>query len=252
MNHPFHINVFSQISPAPSSPIEWWDIGVVTPSEGWNLNINKIRTAVATGLLALSLSAGAQERPTATAISDTQPILLAQAATETDGNTYIAEVIQVDGSKKTVKYFRNTDGIIIPPPIVDWKLVDGSDAPNDAMRAKMAQKKILAKYDRGILLALAMVWPKDLISDAFKDIGVVSDLAKQWKSASKEQIQKSLFGQYILILSGSKIDEIMKTTEFIAINHLKLSIPEFNQMKKEAEIKAIAIWKSTTGTKTIG
>lgn len=185
-------------------------------------------------------------------VSDTQPILLAQAAVETDGNTYIAEVIQVDGTKKTVKYFRNTDGIIIPPPIVDGKLVDGSSAPDDTMRAKMAQKKILAKYDKGILLALAMVWSQDLISDAFKNIDVVSNLIKQWKSVSKEQIQKSLFGQYILILSGSKIDEIMKTTEFIAVNQLKLSIPEFNQMKKEAEIKAITIWKSTTGSKAIG
>jgi hypothetical protein len=39
---------------------------------------------------------------------DAQPVLLAQAQ-ETDGKIYVAEVIQVDGTKKTVKYFRNKD-----------------------------------------------------------------------------------------------------------------------------------------------
>lgn len=185
-------------------------------------------------------------------VNDTQPILLAQAATETDGNTYIAEVIQVDGSKKTIKYFRNTNGIIIPPPIIDGKLVDGSDAPDDVMRAKMAQKKILTKYDRGALLALAMVQPNDIIADARKDIELVRSLAEQWKPISKEQIQKSLLGQYVLILSWSKIDEIMKTTELIAINQLRMSAIEFSQMKREAESKAIMIWKSITGTKAVG
>ncbi len=41
-------------------------------------------------------------------MADTQPILVAQASTqETDGKVYTAEVIQVDGSKKTIIYYRN-------------------------------------------------------------------------------------------------------------------------------------------------
>ena len=56
------------------------------------------RQAVATGLLALSLSTGAQERPTALASNEPQPILLAQANVE-DGRTgpYSAIVPQVKG-----------------------------------------------------------------------------------------------------------------------------------------------------------
>ena len=36
----------------------------------------------------------------------------------------------------------------MPPAVIDGKLVDGSDAPADPMRAKIAQKKILVKYDK--------------------------------------------------------------------------------------------------------
>jgi hypothetical protein len=35
-----------------------------------------------------------------------QPILLAQSV-ETDGKTYIAEVIQIDGTKRKIEYYRD-------------------------------------------------------------------------------------------------------------------------------------------------
>lgn len=179
---------------------------------------------------------------------DTQPTLLAQASQETDGKTYTAEVVQVDGTKKTVQYFRDKEWAIIPPSVTDGKLVDGSNAPDHPLRAKSAQVKILAKYDRWSLLALAMVWSQDIITDARKDINVIMRLMEQWKQVSLEQIQKSLFGIYILKLSWSDITERMKTMELITVNQLRINQSELSKMKQEAESRAINVWKSTTGS----
>ena len=43
------------------------------------------------------------------------------------------------------------------------------------------------------------------------------------------------------------MDEIIKTTDFIAINQLKLTSAELSRIKIEAEIRAKKIWKSATG-----
>ena len=39
----------------------------------------------------------------------------------------------------------------------------------------------------------------------------------------------------------------MKLTDVIATTQLKMSASEINRMKHETELKAIQIWKSTTG-----
>lgn len=246
MNRLFHINVFSQISPAPSSPIEWWDIGVVAPSEGWNPSINKIRTAVATGLLALSLSAGAQERPTATVMTDNQPILLAQAATETDGKVYVAEVIQVDGTKKTIKYFRDAEWAIIPPPIVGGKLVDGNIAPDHPLRAKNAQVKILAKYDK---IVLAKTEKNDLIRKADKDLKDIVAITKKWDTLTREQLFNWFFSIHLirLWLEHEGVKDLISWLESIAKIKMKMNESEIAQIKRDAESRAINIWKSVAG-----
>ena len=175
-------------------------------------------------------------------------MVLAQSNTqETDGKIYTAEVIQIDGSKKVVTYYRNIRWAIIAPPIVDGKLVDGNKAPDNPVEARIAQKDILVKYDKWAQTMLAMVWPKDLITEALRDIDLVSELAKQWKSITKEQIQKRLFGLFIIISSWRKVDEMMRLTDIIAINQLKISNTELTQMKKDAELRALNIWKSATG-----
>ena len=175
-------------------------------------------------------------------------MVLAQSNTqETDGTIYTAEVIQIDGSKKVVTYHRDIRWVIIAPPVTDGKLVDGNEAPNNPVEARVAQKKILVKYDRSSLTMLAMVWPKDLIKEAFEDIKIVSDLVEKWRPVTKEQIQKRLLGLNILILSWEKVNEQMKLTDVIATTQLKMSASEINRMKHETELKAIQIWKSTTG-----
>ena len=70
------------------------------------------RTAAA--CLALSICVGANnakaEGSTAPVASGNHTIVLAQANTqETDEKIYTAEVIQIDGTKKVVKYFRDME-----------------------------------------------------------------------------------------------------------------------------------------------
>ena len=56
--------------------------------------------------------------------------------------------------------------MIIPPPIENGKLIDGSPAPEHPLRALIAQKKILVPYDKNAQFALAMVGDKDLIRES--------------------------------------------------------------------------------------
>ncbi|MBC7498310.1 hypothetical protein H7170_01580 [Candidatus Gracilibacteria bacterium] len=251
MNSIFHINIFSQVSPTLSSGIDSGDAVVAAPSEGGNSGTSKIRTAVATGLLALSLSAGAQERPIVTALADTYPILLAQASTETDGKVYTAEVIQVDGTKKTVKYFRDARGGIIAPPVIDGKLVDGSNAPDNAVEARIAQKKILVKYDRSAQIMLASVSKEDLFGVADKTLKEILTLTEQGKIITKEQLASGFYSVYILTISvgdsNGKGKTIISSLESIARVKLGMKDSEISQIKGESEIKAKNIWKSVTG-----
>ena len=86
------------------------------------------------------------------------PVLVAQAAPpESDGKEYFADVVQVDGTKKRIKYYRDREGSIIPPPVVDGKLVDGSPAPENPVKARVAQRKVLVPYDKDSQIAIALV-----------------------------------------------------------------------------------------------
>lgn len=250
MNHLFHINVFSQISPAPSSPIEWWDIGVVAPSEGWNPSINKIRTAVATGLLALSLSAGAQEHPTTTVMAGTQPILLAQANIEDDRTwPYPVMIPQVNGWSKMVEYFRDIKGAIIAPPVKDGKLVDGSDAPGNPVEARVAQKKILVKYDKNAQINLALVSKEDIFWKAEKSLNEVLAITEKWGTISREQLINWFYSAYIVNISlgNWRWEKTISLLESIAKMKMKMNESETTQIKRDAEVKARNIWKSVTG-----
>ena len=177
-----------------------------------------------------------------------QPIVLAQAQ-ERDGKEYFADIPQVDGTGKIrrITYYRDKQGVIIPPPIENGKLIDGSPAPEHPLRALIAQKKILVPYDKNAQTMLAIVWDRDLMKEASMSIDLVTDLVKQWKPITREQLEKRIFWTYIYIESGRNMDEIIKTTDFIAINQLKLTSAELSRIKIEAEIRAKKIWKSATG-----
>lgn len=250
MNRLFHINTFSQISPAPSSPIESWDTAVMKPMEWTNSRMNQIRTATATVLLSLAMTAGAQDRPT-TPVNNPQPTLIAQASTETDGKVYTAEVIQIDGTKKTVKYFRDARWGIMAPPVIDGKLVDGNNAPDNAIEARVAQKKILVKYDRGAQIMLASVSKEDLFWVADKTLKEILALTEQWKIITKEQLASWFYSVYILTISvwdsNWKWKTIISWLESIARIKLRMKDSEISQIKWESELKAKNIWKSVTG-----
>lgn len=246
MNSIFHINVFSQIPLAPSSPIEWWENMVVAPIEEWKSSTNRIRTAVATGLLALSLSTGAQERPTALASNETQPILLAQANVE-DGRTgpYSAIVPQVKGWSKMVEYYKNKRGLIIPPPIENGKLADGSDAPADPLEAKAEQRSIIAKYDKVVLVKTEKT---ALIRKADLDLKDIIAITKKWDTLTQEQLFNWFFSVHIikLWLDHQGVNDLISWLESIAKIKMKLSESEIFQIKREAESRAINIWKSVS------
>lgn len=244
MNSIFHINVFSQIALTPSSPIEWQEGIMTMPTEEWKLGTSRIRTAVATGLLALSLSTGAQERPTATAMIDTQPILLAQANIE-DGRTgpYSAIVPQVNGGTKMVEYYKNKRGLIIPPPIENGKLADGSNAPADPLEAKAEQRSIIAKYDKVVLVKTEK---NDILYKANKELWVITTLAEQGK-LTKEELYKWFYSTYLIKLwlgsenTNKSIEDnnkIIRGLEAYGKISLKLSTSDIELMKKLAEQKA--------------
>ena len=250
MNSIFHINVFSQIALTPSSPIEWQEGIVTMPTEEWKLGTSRIRTAVATGLLALSLSTGAQERPTALASNETQPILLAQANVE-DGRTwpYPVMIPQVSGWTKMVEYYKNKRGLIIPPPIENGKLADGSNAPADPLEAKAEQRSIIAKYDKNAQLMLAAVSKEDILWKANNTLKEILNISEQGKLITKEQLLDWFYSAYIFNIWfwNWKADKAISWLESIAKIKMKMNESEITQIKRDAELKAKNIWKSVTG-----
>lgn len=174
--------------------------------------------------------------------------LIAQAAPpESDGKEYFADVLQVDGSKKRIKYYRYKNGSILPPPVVDWKLVDGSPAPEDDVRARIAQRKVLVPYDKNAQIALAVVGDRDLMKEAWIFIKTFWEKVESWGQVSKPEFEQFLFHTYIYIESWSKWDWFLKVADHIAIVKLKLTPVEYNTLKSDAQGKAKKIWKSTTG-----
>lgn len=178
-------------------------------------------------------------------------VVFAQASQETDGKIHIAEVVQIDGTKKTVKYFRDKEWVIIPPAVTDGKLVDGSDAPSDSMRAKIAQKKILVKYDKWAQLMIAAVSKGDIFKKADGSLKEILAITEQWKLITKEQLAEWFYSVYILTISvwdpNWRWQTIVSSLESIAKIKLKLSESEVSALKQEAEQKAKNTWRSTTG-----
>jgi hypothetical protein len=177
------------------------------------------------------------------------PIVVAQAAPpESDGKPYYADVLQID--KKTtirVTYFRNKRWAIIPPPIVDGKLVDGSPAPADPIDAKIAQKQVLVPYDKNAQIALAVVGDRDLMKEAWTYITSFWERVESWKTITRSDFETYLFHSYIYIESWSKWEWFMKLADHVSTAKLKLTSTEYTTMKAEAQAKAKRIWKATTG-----
>ena len=175
-----------------------------------------------------------------------QPILLAQAQ-ETDGKEYFADIPQIDKTIKRIKYYRDKQWSIIPPPVENGKLIDGSPAPEHTLRAKNAQVKILVPYDKNAQIALAMVGDRDLIKEA--SLFSKSFLQKvEWgKQITRDELEQFLFHYYIGIESWWKWEGQLKLSEYIATNQLKLTNVEYNSIRTIAQERAKKIWKSATG-----
>lgn len=180
-------------------------------------------------------------------------LIIAQAQ-ETDGKVYVAEVIQVDGTKKRIQYTKNTRWAIIAPPVVDGKLIDGSKAPDNAVDARIAQKDILVKYDKVAQIMLASVSKEDIYWEADKTLKEILSIAEQWKSITKVQLSNWFYSAYIYNISlwNWKWEGSIAWLESIAKIKMKMSDIEVNQMKQEARLKAINVWKSVTGAISIG
>ncbi len=177
-----------------------------------------------------------------------QPVLVAQAQ-ERDGKEYFADIPQVDGTGKVIriKYYRDKQGVIIPPPVENGKLIDGSPAPEHPLRALIAQKKILVPYDKNAQNALAMIGDKDLVKDALGFSKTFREYVDSWKPITKEQLESLLFHSYIIIESGRDFSEPIKTARIIATWSLKMTSSQFEEIRSSAEKKAKQIWKATTG-----
>ncbi len=175
-----------------------------------------------------------------------QPILLAQAQ-ETDGKIYTADIPQIDKTIKRIVYYRDKQGVIIPPPIENGKLIDGSPAPEHPLRALIAQKKILVPYDKNAQFALAMVGDKDLIRESTLNLKDFSEKVEAWKPITKSDLELYLFHSYIAIESWWKWDGLLKLAEFVSTTRLKLTSVEYNSIRTNAQDRAKQIWKSATG-----
>ena len=212
----------------------------------------KIITWAAAACLALSIcivsNDARAEWSTTPVVSNNNTVILAQANTqETDGKIYTAEVIQIDGSKKVVTYFRDIRWAIIAPLVTDGKLVDGSEAPSSPVEARVAQKKILVKYDKNAQIMLALVSKDNIIGKADDDLSKLLKLANTNQVITTWDIHTAFYSIYVLQNGWVKFTESMKWVETIARLKVKLSDSEISSMKQDAESKAKNIWKSTTG-----
>ncbi len=219
------------------------------------------------GLALAAAVAGAQaEEPKVTPLGNDQVAATTQAAThrlmvavdttlvaqaappESDGKRYYADVLQID--KKTiikVTYFRNKRWAIIPPPIADGKLVDGSTAPADPIDAKIAQRQVLLPYDKNAQIARAIVGDQDIISEASKYTTSFGNKVESWQTITKDEIDMLLFHTYIMREAWAKFENVIKTAQLIATKNLKLTSTQFEEMRSSAEQKAKKVWKETTG-----
>lgn len=224
-----------------------------------------LRWGVASLALAAAVAGAQAEEPKVTPLGNDQVAATTQAATqrlmvsvdtviaqaappESDGKEYFANVVQID-RKTTVRitYFRNKRWAIIPPPITNGKLVDGSPAPADPIDAKIAQRQILLPYDKNVQIARAVLWDKDIIWEAVKYSQQFKDKVEKWWLVTKNDIELLLFHWYIMQESWWKYESVIKVAQTISMWSLKMTSTQFEEMRSNAEQKAKKVWKDTTG-----
>ena len=166
---------------------------------------------------------------------------------DSDGQEYLADVIQIDGSRKRIVYYRDKSGVIIPPPVVEGKLVDGSPAPEHRLRALIAQTKILVRYDKIAQMALAMVGDKDLIRDANDFSKSFLKSVESGKRVTRQELNDFLFHYFIGLETGWKGDGQLNLGRFLALGQMGMSESEFEELRRDAEIRAKREWRSKTG-----
>jgi hypothetical protein len=166
-------------------------------------------------------------------------VLLAQASQETDGKIYIVYVIQVDGSKKEVRYTKDTTGIIIPPE--SWeegKLLDGSPASSNPKLNIGKNRSILAKYDKDtqILASINMEW---VINEADGYIKKFIALSKEWKIITQEDLFNALYGIYVFKrLWWDENSNQLKGVITVAQVKMKMTEQQISLIREQAEKKA--------------
>lgn len=226
------------------STTEAWAKAHESQEQKWPLA--RIGTGVRTATLALALGVGSAQAQQPTEPVQ-WPILIAQANIE-DGRTwpYYVEIIMVGGWKKKIEFYRNKRWAAIPPPVENGKLMNGEKAPTDAVEARIAQKELMAKYDKWAQTALVMVGSKDLIWDSLKQIKSLRISIEKWENISRNDLSEGFFSAYILMLSWQNVNEIIKAYELIGTKLLKITPSEVAKVKQDAEQKAKEIWKSAT------
>jgi len=169
-------------------------------------------------------------------------VLVAQASQETDGKIYTAYVIQVDGSKKEVRYTKDSTGIIIPPEgREDGKLLDGSPATSNPKLNRAKNRSILAKYDKDtqILANIDVEW---VFKEANGYIKNFIALAKEGKNITQEDLFNALYGIYITRrLWWDEENHQLNWAITVAKVKMKMSEQQISTIKEHAEKKAKAI-----------
>ncbi len=175
-------------------------------------------------------------------------MLVAQASQETDGKIYTVYVIQVDGSKKEVKYTKDTTGIINPPESgEDGKLLDGSPATSNPKLNRWKNRSILAKYDKESQIMYALVDKSDIIWKAKETIKFIISTTKDWKTITKDQLADWYYSAFILFnIWGDKDNWMLTWLNSIAKVKLWLSNDEIDQIRTIQERKAMETWRLTT------
>ena len=169
-------------------------------------------------------------------------VLVAQANIE-DGRTwpYYTMVPQKNGWVKKIEYYKNKRGLIIPPPVENGKLVDGSDAPVDPIGAKAEQRTILSQYDS---IILAKTERRDILLNAGKKLEHYYSLAEQWR-LTKDQLFDAFYETYLLTIWDDNPSEkgiewsrkIISGIETYGKIKLKMQVSEISSIKQNAEIK---------------
>lgn len=168
------------------------------------------------------------------------------APEDSDGKQYVANVVQVDGTRRQIVYYRDKDGSIIPPAIVDGKLVDGSAAPIDPVRARVAQRRILVPYDKNAQIALAMVGDRNLMRESGMYINNFGSKVEAGQDISLDEFKEFLYYSFIYMEAGSKGDGFMKVADLLAKGKFKLADSSYEELKQKARERARRDWKEVT------